>query len=195
MMICGARILAVIGLLVSFTNGARADVLIGMSVPLTGPVAWSGQGQQVGAETAVEDLNAKGGVLGQQIEMIAADDFCDRDQGLAAARKLVDVGVAAVFGLICSEVAIPASKVYADAGVLVISSAASNPKLTEQGFSTVFRLFGRDDVQGRIGGDLLADRFGARPIAILHDGAGLRPGPRRGGKETAQPARHCRSHV
>ena len=52
----------------------------------------------------------------------------------------------------------------------MISSAASNPKLTEQGFQTVFRLFGRDDVQGRMGGDLLADRFGAKPIAILHDG-------------------------
>ena len=55
-------------------------------------------------------------------------------------------------------------------GVLMISSGASNPKLTEQGFQNVFRLFGRDDVQGRMGGDLLADRFGAKPIAILHDG-------------------------
>ena len=52
----------------------------------------------------------------------------------------------------------------------MISSGASNPKLTEQGFPTVFRLFGRDDVQGGMGGDLLADRFGAKPIAILHDG-------------------------
>jgi branched-chain amino acid transport system substrate-binding protein len=167
---CCGRILVVFILLVAVTSAARGDVLIGLSVPLTGSVAWRGAGHQVGAETAVDDLNAKGGVLGQQIEMIAVDDFCAADQGLAAARKLVEAGVAAVFGLICSDVAIPASRVYAEAGVLMISSGASNPKLTEQGFQTVFRLFGRDDVQGRMGGDLLADRFGARPIAILHDG-------------------------
>ena len=104
------------GLLVAFTSAARADVLIGLSVPLTGPMAWSGAGQQVGAESAVEDLNAKGGVLGQRIEMIAVDDYCDRDQGLAAARKLVDAGVVAVFGPPCSDAAIPASRVYAEAG-------------------------------------------------------------------------------
>jgi branched-chain amino acid transport system substrate-binding protein len=167
---CCDRLLAVFILLVALTSAARADVLIGLSVPLTGPMGWSGAGQQVGAESAVEDLNAKGGVLGQRLEIIAVDDFCDRDQGLAAARKLVDDGVVAVFGPPCSDAAIPASKVYAEAGVLMISHAASNPKLTEQGFRTVFRLFGRDDVQGRMGGDLLANRFGAKPIAILHDG-------------------------
>jgi branched-chain amino acid transport system substrate-binding protein len=166
MMTCCSRLMVVLILLFAAAPAARADVLIGLSVPLTGPVAWGGAGHQVGAETAVDDLNAKGGVLGQRVEMIAVDDFCAADQGLAAARKLVDAGVAAVFGLICSDVAIPASRAYADAGVLMISSGASNPKLTEQGFQTVFRLFGRDDVQGKMGGD----RFGAKPIAILHDG-------------------------
>jgi branched-chain amino acid transport system substrate-binding protein len=131
------RFLISFGLLFVATSAVRAEVLIGLSVPLTGPVAWSGAGQQVGAETAVENLNAKGGVLGQRIEMIAADDFCAGDQGLAAARKLMDAGVVAVFGLFCSEVAIPASRVYAEAGVRMISSGASNPKLTEQGFQTV----------------------------------------------------------
>ena len=181
---CRARLLVLFGLLLASTSAARADVQIGLSVPLTGPIAWSGAGQQVGAEYAVEDLNAKGGVLDQQIEMMAVDDFCAGDQGLAAARKLVDAGVVAVFGLFCSDAAIPASRVYADAGVLMISSGASNPKLTEQGFRTVFRLFGRDDVQGRMGGDLLADRFGAKRIAILHDGRHLWPRPRGGGQET-----------
>jgi branched-chain amino acid transport system substrate-binding protein len=160
----------VFGPLLGFTPVAHADVLIGLSAPLTGPMGWAGAGHEVGAEAAVEDLNAKGGVLGQRLEMIAVDDYCDRDQGLAAARKLIDAGVVAVFGPPCSDAAIPASRVYADAGVLMISHGASNPKFTEQGFQTVFRLFGRDDVQGRIGGDLLADRFGTKPIAILHDG-------------------------
>jgi branched-chain amino acid transport system substrate-binding protein len=170
MTICCGRLLVVFILLIAGAPAAGADVLIGLSVPLSGPMGWSGAGHQVGAETAVEDLNAKDGVLGQRIEMIAVDDFCDREQGLAAARKLVDAGVVAVFGPPCSDAAIPASRIYAEAGVLMITHGASNPKLTEQGFPTVFRLFGRDDVQGRIGGDLLADRFGAKPIAILHDG-------------------------
>jgi branched-chain amino acid transport system substrate-binding protein len=170
MTVCRVCVLVVFGLVVAVASAARADVLIGLSVPLTGPMGWSGAGQQVGAESAVEDLNAKGGVLGQRLELIAVDDFCDRDQGLAAARKLVDAEVVAVFGPPCSDAAIPASKIYAEAGVLMISHGASNPKLTEQGFQTVFRLFGRDDVQGRMGGDLLADRFSIQPIAILHDG-------------------------
>jgi branched-chain amino acid transport system substrate-binding protein len=164
------RLLIAFLLLVAAAPAAGADVLIGLSVPLTGPVAWGGASQQVGAESAVEDLNTKGGVLGQRVQMIAVDDFCEADQGLAAASKLVDAGVVAVFGLVCSDVAIPASRAYAEAHILMISSGASNPKLTEQGFQSVFRLFGRDDVQGRMGGDLLADRFGKRPIAILHDG-------------------------
>jgi branched-chain amino acid transport system substrate-binding protein len=167
---CRVCLFVLLGLLIAIATAAHAEVRIGLSVPLTGPVAWAGGSSQVGAESAVEDLNAKGGVLGQRLELIAADDFCDRDQGLAAARKLVEAGVVAVFGLPCSDVAIPASRVYAEAGVLMISHAASNPKLTEQGFQNVFRLFGRDDVQGRMGGDLLADRFGAKRIAILHDG-------------------------
>ena len=76
----------------------------------------------------------------------------------------------AVFGHQCSGAAIPASKIYADAGILMISTVATNPKLTEQGFTNVFRMVGRDDLQGRIAGDLLAERWGDKPIAILHDG-------------------------
>ena len=109
-------------------------------------------------------------MLGEQIELITADDYCDGEQAVAAANKLVADGVVAVFGHQCSGAAIPASKIYADAGILMISNGATNPKLTEQGFTNVFRVVGRDDVQGRIAGDLLAERWGNKPIAILHDG-------------------------
>ena len=121
-------------------------------------------------KAAVADLNAKGGVLGEQIELITADDYCDGEQAVAAANKLVADRVVAVFGHQCSGAAIPASKVYADAGLLMIATEATNPKLTEQGLTNVFRMVGRDDVQGRIAGDLLAERWGNKPIAILHDG-------------------------
>ena len=133
-------------------------------------MGWAGGRVEEAAKVAVADLNAKGGVLGEQIEMITADDYCAGEQAVAAANKLIADGVVVVFGHLCSGAAIPASKIYADAGILMISHDATNPKLTEQGFVNVFRVIGRDDLQGRIAGDLLAERWGNGPIAILHDG-------------------------
>jgi branched-chain amino acid transport system substrate-binding protein len=150
---------------------AQAAVRIGLAAPLTGPYAWGGAGTERGAETAVADLNASGGVLGQQIELITADDYCDGAQAVAAANKLVADGVVAVFGHQCSGAAIPAAKVYADAGILMVSSEATNPQLTERGLTNVFRMVGRDDRQGQIAGDLVAKRWSDKPIAILHDGS------------------------
>jgi ABC-type branched-subunit amino acid transport system substrate-binding protein len=106
---------------------AHAEVRIGLAAPLTGPYAWGGAGTERGAEAAVADLNARGGVLGEQIELITADDYCDGAQAVAAANKLVAAGVVAVFGHQCSGAAIPTSKTYADAGILMISNGARNP--------------------------------------------------------------------
>jgi branched-chain amino acid transport system substrate-binding protein len=163
------RLVAAFGLLLAVTAAVRGEVLIGLAIPLTGHMAWAGASDQVGAESAVADLNAKGGVLGERIELILVDDACDPEQAVAAAEKLVDAGVALVIGHRCSIASLPASRVYAEAGVLMISHFSTNPKLTEQGFSTVFRLSGRDDVQGRVAGDFLAERFGRKSIAIIHD--------------------------
>jgi branched-chain amino acid transport system substrate-binding protein len=149
---------------------AAADVRIGVATALTGPMAWEGAANVVGAESAVADLNASGGVLGEHIELIAVDDACLADQALAAAGKLIEAGVALVIGHYCSAASIPASALYVEAGILMISPFSTNPRLTEQGFPTVFRVVGRDDRQGRIAGDLLAERFADQPVAILHDG-------------------------
>jgi branched-chain amino acid transport system substrate-binding protein len=151
-------------------SDARAEVRIGLAAPLTGTLAWAGGETLEGAKMAIADLNAQGGALGEPIEMTRADDFCDGEQAVAAANKLVAHSVVAVFGHQCSGAAIPASKVYADAGILMISTFATNPKLTEQGIGNVFRVVGRDDVQGEIAADLLAKRWGDQRIAILHDG-------------------------
>jgi branched-chain amino acid transport system substrate-binding protein len=148
----------------------HAEVRIGLSVPRTGTYGWMGTYAEEGARIALADLNAKGGALGEPIGTITVDDYCAADQAVAAARKLVEAGVVAVFGHPCSPAAIPASRIYAKAGILMISPSATNPKLTEQGFRNVFRLTGRDDVQGKIAGDLLASRWGDKKIAILHDG-------------------------
>jgi branched-chain amino acid transport system substrate-binding protein len=147
-----------------------AEVLIGVATALTGPVAWEGASSQVGVDAAVAQLNAQGGVRGERIETIVVDDACAGDQAVVAARKLIDAGVVLVIGHHCSAASIPASQLYAKAGILMISAFSTNPKVTEQGLRTVFRAQGRDDRQGEMAGDLLAERFGHEPIAILHDG-------------------------
>jgi branched-chain amino acid transport system substrate-binding protein len=148
----------------------HAEILIGMAGPLTGPNAWLGEQTGRGVALAVADLNAAGGVLGQQVEVVTADDYCDDEQAVAAANKLVAVGVVFATGNPCSGAAIPASEVHAAAGTLMISSAATNPMLTERGLDNVFRVVGRDDQQGTIAGNYLADRCSDKSIAIVHDG-------------------------
>src|SRR4051794_3731151 len=85
-----------------FSGTSLADVLIGVAGPMTGKEAWPGEQMQRGAELAVSDINAAGGVLGQQVQMVTADDFCDPDQAVVAAKKLVGQGVIFVAGHYCS---------------------------------------------------------------------------------------------
>jgi branched-chain amino acid transport system substrate-binding protein len=164
------KLLGLLGVTLLTAAPADAEVRIGLAAPLTGPMGWAGGDTERGAEVAVADLNEKGGVLGQQIELITVDDYCDGEQAVAAANKLVAARVVAVFGHQCSGAAIPASTVYTDAELLMMSTFATNPKLTDQGLANVFRVVGRDDFQGGIAGDLLAERWGNKRIAILHDG-------------------------
>ena len=149
---------------------ARAEVLIGAAGPLTGKLTWTGMQMQAGVETAVADINSAGGVLGQRVRLVTADDFCDPEQAVAAAQKLVSDGAVFVVGHFCSGASIPASKIYEAAGVLQISPASTSPMLTEQGRANVFRVVGRDDMQGNVAGTYLADHWGDKKIAILHDG-------------------------
>jgi branched-chain amino acid transport system substrate-binding protein len=153
----------------SLGSPARADILIGMAGPITGKEAWLGEQFQRGAELAVADINAAGGVLGQTVELITVDDFCDPEQAVAAARKLVSDGAIFVDGHMCSGASIPASEIYEAAGVLMISPYSSNPVLTELGRANVFRVASRDDTAGIVTGNYLADRWSDKKIAILHD--------------------------
>ena len=112
-------------------RSAGAEILIGVATALTGPVAWEGASDQVGAEHAVANLNATGGVLGERIQTILVDDACAADQAIVAARKLIDADVVAVIGHHCSAASIPASQLYAKAGILMISPFSTNPKPLE----------------------------------------------------------------
>ena len=112
---------------------AAAEVLIGVAGPMTGKNAWFGEQMERGAALAVADLNAAGGVLGQQVQLITADDFCDPEQAVAAAKKLVSDGVIFVVGHFCSGASIPASEIYEAAGVLQISPASTQPDVDRAG--------------------------------------------------------------
>ena len=151
---------AVVLAIATAASPTQADVLIGNASPLTGPISWIGAHYLVGTELAVDDLNAKGGVLGEQVQLISVDDACDTEQAVVAAQKLISDGVTFVVGHVCSGAAIAAAPVYEAAGVIMMSASATNPRLTEEGHANVFRVVGRDDQQGIIGGDYLAEHWG-----------------------------------
>ncbi len=159
-------------LLCLINNPVQADeIKIATVAPLTEERAWAGEQSRRGAELAVADLNAKGGVLGKQVSLTVGDDAADPYQAVGVARKLVNDGVVFVAGHRGSDASIAASPIYHAAGVIQISPSATNPLLTEQGFNNVFRVCGRDDQQGQMAGEYLASQFGERKIGIVHDGS------------------------
>ena len=149
---------------------ASAEMRIGLAAPLTGPRAWAGEETRAGAELAVQDLNDRGGILGEVLVTVLVDDFCDAEQAVAAAKKLVVDGVPFVVGHQCSGAAIPASEIYEKANIIFISSKATNPRLTDRGLKYTFRTCGRDDLQGKMIGDHIAEKWSSADIAIVHDG-------------------------
>ena len=131
---------------------AKADILIGVAGPITGGYAAFGTQLVTGATQAVADLNAKGGVLGQQVKLDVGDDACDPKQAVSVANEFASKKVVFVDGHFCSSSSIPASKVYADEGILQITPASTNPKFTDEGSWNTFRTCSRDDLQGRVAG-------------------------------------------
>ena len=160
----GASALALLG-----GGAAWADVTIATAGPMTGQYAVFGEQMKHGAEMAVKDINAKGGVNGEQLVLEVGDDACDPKQAVAVANNFVNQGVKFVAGHFCSGSSIPASAVYNEEGILQISPASTNPKLTEQGFENVFRTCGRDDVQGIYAANFVVDNKTGSKVAILHD--------------------------
>jgi len=149
---------------------AQAQIKIGVAGALTGQNQFIGEQQQTGVQKAVDYINANGGVLGQQLLVTSVDDGCDPKQAEAAALQLVSERVIFVVGGVCSHASIPASKIYQAAGIINISPAATNPKFTDEGGPGIFRVIGRDDQQGTIAGDYLADNYAKSRTAIVNDG-------------------------
>lgn len=149
--------------------GAAEPLKIGLAVPLSGPDAGFGQGARFGAEQAVADINRAGGVAGRRLQLVVQDDAADPKQAAAAARRLAEGGVRFVVGHLTSGAAATASPVYEEAGIVAVTPGATWPPLTRRGAALLFRLAGSDAQQGALGGALLAERFGTKPVAIVHD--------------------------
>ena len=146
-------------------RNAKAEILIGYAGPLRGEMELAGEQMQNGVELAVDELNAAGGVLGQNLVLDLADDYCDADQGIAAARKLVEDGVAVVIGHLCSGTAIPVSLVYEAARIPLITLAA-NPLLTDRGLRFAFRSSPPDDASARFAAQYMVRQAAAGRIAL-----------------------------
>ncbi len=166
-LLAGAAALALLAL--GAAAPAQAQIKIATAGPITGSLAEFGAQMKLGAQAAVDDINAKGGVLGQKLELEIGDDACDPKQAVSVANKLASDGVKFVAGHFCSSSSIPASKVYTEEGILQITPASTNPKFTEEGSWNTFRTCGRDDQQGVVAGHTLATEFKDKNVAILHD--------------------------
>ena len=157
----------------AFSTGAQADVNIAVVGPLTGQYASFGAQFKAGAEMALEDINKAGGVkVGDKMHKLGIaieDDACDPKQAVAVANKIAGQKVSFVAGHFCSGSSIPASKVYEEEGIIQISPASTNPKLTDEGGANVYRVCGRDDQQGSVAGAYLAKNYGDKNIAVIHD--------------------------
>ncbi len=146
---------------------------IGHVAPLTGGIAHLGKDNENGARLAIEEINAAGGLKvadkTYKLELVAEDDKADPKEGTLAAQKIVDSGAVAVIGHLNSGTTIPASKIYSDANMGQISPSATNPKYTEQGFKTAFRVVANDNQQGAVLANYAADTLKAKTIAIVDD--------------------------
>jgi len=148
---------------------AKSTIKIGLAAVKSGSDAQIGATMLQGSQIAIDEWNAKGGVLGQQIETISLDDEGKPDKAVNVAQTLVDDGVTAVLGHLNSGCSIPASRVYNSAKVIQITPGSTNPELTEHGYPYVFRICGRDDQQGQVAGAYLRDVLKLDTIAILHN--------------------------
>ncbi|HEY5599958.1 MAG TPA: branched-chain amino acid ABC transporter substrate-binding protein [Candidatus Manganitrophaceae bacterium] len=161
-----------------------AEIVIGVAGPMTGDQSKLGGDIERGARLAVDEWNARGGISGNKIRLEVGDDQHDPKQAVSIANKMVNSGVIGMVGHFNSSASIPASSVYHAAAVPMVTPASTNPRLTDQGFWNVFRVCGRDDQQGKVAADFIAQKLKAKRVAILHDkttyGQGLAEEVRKG---------------
>jgi branched-chain amino acid transport system substrate-binding protein len=164
-----ARLLAALLAATFFSGAAQAQIKMGVGAPITGTDAAFGLQLKNGAEQAVADINAAGGIMGQKVTLDVGDDAGDAKQGRSVANQFIGNGVTFVIGHFNSSVTMPSSEAYNEAGVLQITPGSTNPQITERGYPMLFRTCGRDDQQGAVAAAYLVKNAKGKKIAILHD--------------------------
>jgi branched-chain amino acid transport system substrate-binding protein len=151
-------------------TAAQAEIQIGVAGPMTGQYASFGEQFRIGAEQAVADINAAGGVNGEMLSLSIGDDACDPKQAVAVANQFASQGVTFVAGHFCSGSSIPASQVYADEQIVQISPGSTNPDFTDKRPGDgVYRVCGRDDQQGEVAAQYILDNFPDAKVAFIND--------------------------
>ncbi len=164
-------ILAACGLLWSASFSLGADTIkIGVAGAHSGDLASYGLPTKRAAELVVKEINAKGGILGKKVEILAEDDACKPEVAVNSATKLVSQGAHVILGHSCSGAAKTAMGIYREAGLAVVSSSATNPELTRSGrYPLFFRTIAPDDAQARLTVDFILNVLKLKKIAVLHD--------------------------
>ncbi|MBJ9839271.1 high-affinity branched-chain amino acid ABC transporter substrate-binding protein LivK [Citrobacter sp. A316] len=145
------------------------DIKVAVVGAMSGPVAQWGDMEFNGARQAIKDINAKGGVKGDKLVAVEYDDACDPKQAVAVANKIVNDGIQYVIGHLCSSSTQPASDIYEDEGILMISPGATNPELTQRGYAHIMRTAGLDSSQGPTAAKYILEKVKPQRIAIIHD--------------------------
>ena len=162
--------MAVLTLLLAGCPSQQSDTIrIAVAGPMTGDQSKQGNDLKNGVELAVAEWNNAGGLLGKRIELLVGDDQHDPKQAVSLANKFVNSGVVGVIGHWNSSSTIPASEVYHRADIPMITPASTNPQVTDRGYVNVFRVCGRDDQQGRVAAEFVANKLRATRVAVLHD--------------------------
>ncbi len=169
-----AMMLALAGAMMAGAAPVLADtvVKIGFAGPLTGPISHVGKDEQFGAQLALDDANAKGiSLAGQKVkfELMSEDDQADPRTATTVAQRLVDAGVKGVIGHVTSGAAIPASRIYEQAGIPAITPSSTSPKLTRQGYKTTYRVIANDTQQGSAMAKFATGVLKAQRIAVIDD--------------------------
>jgi len=149
---------------------AHAQIKIAMVIPATGPLTQYGDMIKEGVLTAVEMVNAAGGINGKKVETVVVDDGCEPKQGPVAANRVINDKIHYVVGPVCSGAAIAAAPIYNNEGVVVVTPSATSPNLTDgKNFHSIFRTIGRDDQQGPSAAKFIVEKIKPKKVAVLHD--------------------------
>ena len=152
------------------STAGQAQIKIGMVLPASGPLAEIGTMVKEGVGTAVEQVNAAGGINGQQVEAVVYDDACDPKRAPSAANRVLDDKVRYVVGPVCSGAAISAAPIFSSQRVVMVTPSSTSPTLTDgTDYHSVFRTIGTDRDQGEIAAHFIAEKLKPKRVAVLHD--------------------------